>query len=281
MGLKANEEVTSWVYVAGGSGGTCTYKVYDEAGDLFLSGNMTEKAGGRFYKAWTPDAAGIWTVLCEMSTPSFSALLSYHVELGQEEDIEAKVDTVSGYVSGIKGGGWTIETLKAIYDAIPGGGGGGIFSWKQYVDDNTFVPVVDQWVTILDETGGVEVRVIGVTSNSNEEGGAIFDAEITIDTEVFLGTGLDCSWDYFSFLSASLSAGGTVVTKNVNDNSDSNIDVAHFGYNSAQLGDPTTAKHAGSYINGHAIKIRIRQTSALETNPTITWGLIYAKMEAV
>ncbi len=62
MGAKINEEIETKLY-AYSSGKTITYYVYDESDSVHASGTMSEiGSSGLYTAAWTPDAAGTWTV---------------------------------------------------------------------------------------------------------------------------------------------------------------------------------------------------------------------------
>ena len=112
MGAKVGEEIRT-EYDNRISDETLTAYVL-KAGVTKWSGSMTEyseDAAGLYYYDWTPNAAGVWVVRILKGTQKLDSF-SYHVEMGQEEDIEDKVDTVDSVV----------DAIKAVTDALPDAG---------------------------------------------------------------------------------------------------------------------------------------------------------------
>jgi len=136
------------------TGLTIEMKVYDEAHayDVAKSGDMTEIAGiGRYYKAYTPDAAGEWIItMAKKTTGGGEVVVAHRVATADEFGIKAAVETLGtaalataaamttaqadldnpdqykadvaalaleATLTALKGAGWTDENLKTI-DAI-------------------------------------------------------------------------------------------------------------------------------------------------------------------
>ena len=91
MGLKIGEEIRSYYYYGLSSIADLAYNIYDENGDLWAYGNMTELDNtGIYYKDWTPDAAGVW--IYRITKDTVKDAFVYHIGLGQEADIESLHD---------------------------------------------------------------------------------------------------------------------------------------------------------------------------------------------
>jgi len=136
--------------------GTITYVVYDENDTSFATGTMTATGVTGFYTmTFTPDVAGVWSVLVTCVSPNRTAVKMFDVGVGVEQasydaigvlsgaltthdsDIKALIATVQAdldspnqykadvstlaleaTLTAIKGVGWSTETLKVIKDAI-------------------------------------------------------------------------------------------------------------------------------------------------------------------
>jgi hypothetical protein len=113
MGSKLGEQIrTDWDYGVA-TAGNVKYVIYNPAKALKWSGSMDELGSGIYYHEWTPDAAGTWTVKCyhgaTIEAADAAKSFQYSVEIGQEEDIEGKVDTIDTVV----------DAVKAKTDALP------------------------------------------------------------------------------------------------------------------------------------------------------------------
>ena len=97
MGLEINEQVETKIFI-NSSGKTVTYTLYDEADAVFATGSMAEIASTGIYTiAWTPDAAGEWTIKITCLVPTVNTAFIYMVGKGQEKVISDAVDVIDSY----------------------------------------------------------------------------------------------------------------------------------------------------------------------------------------
>jgi len=104
MSYATNEEITATFFIeADGDpvlGATVTAK-YGKKGTAFSSWTSTPvtEEGGGFYRAdFTPDSAGHWGIRGECSNPKWVSGRWFPVGIGQDDDIETKIDTIDGLV---------------------------------------------------------------------------------------------------------------------------------------------------------------------------------------
>lgn len=133
MGSKVNEQIRTYFYVGTTGHSNVAYTIYDEAGASFATGNMTEVGStGMYYKAWTPDAAGVWVF--RVLRGSAKGAFVYHVGMGQEADLDTALGSefdgtpdvydvlVTGYTNAVTASktGSVLELAKEIIDGTKG-----------------------------------------------------------------------------------------------------------------------------------------------------------------
>jgi len=85
------------------TGATVTAK-YGKKGTAFSSwstATVTEEGGGIYRADFTPNSSGHWGVRFDCTTPNYTGAKFFPVGIGQEDDVETKVDTIDSIVDTI------------------------------------------------------------------------------------------------------------------------------------------------------------------------------------
>lgn len=136
MVLQVNEVFTSYVLVVDANGNRATgktinYRVYDESFSVFDSGTMDELGYGIYYKAWTPDAEGLWGFEAYYTGSDFRffSLKSYPVRTGVEKflydaitnatyGLSALNTDLDAILAELANGTYGLAALEALVDEI-------------------------------------------------------------------------------------------------------------------------------------------------------------------
>lgn len=145
------------------------------------------------------------------------------------------------------------------------------FKHKPCIQDAHTPPVKNEWYTVCDLSGGLEIMQVAIQQNNDETAVKNVEWEFTIDDEVYTDTdGLPDSKPWFY---------GFIAVDALNLMSVSGDSALQYGFGKAVASGTDVQTILSFYC--HKFKLRYRLTSDAGTNQKLYASVAYSSLEAV